>query len=380
MTIHISSNFDAGAIEVIRAERADDIELHIPKDAAADFSQWFYFRLQGARGAPCTIRFANAGQSTYPRGWEDYRVVASYDRQNWFRVPTAFDGSQMTLSHTPEYDSVYYAYFEPYSWERHLALIARVAQSPLARSEHLTATVEGRDLDLLQIGNPDAARKVWVIARQHPGETMAECFVEGLLDALLDSADPLAQTLLQHAVFYIVPNMNPDGSVRGNLRTNAAGANLNREWMTPSLATSPEVFAVRQKIHATGCDLFLDVHGDEALPYVFAAGSEMLDGFDAQQAERQQRFIDHYKLASPDFQDRVGYAAGKYNEDLLKLASKYIGHTFKCVSLTLELPFKDNADRPDAQVGWNGARSARLGRAALLPIRQIVAPEAQPAT
>ena len=28
--------------------------------------------------------------------------------------------------------------------------------------------------------------------------------------------------------------MNPDGSVRGNLRTNAAGANLNREWMTPS--------------------------------------------------------------------------------------------------------------------------------------------------
>jgi murein tripeptide amidase MpaA len=379
MTIHISSNFDAGAIEVIRAERADDIELHIPKDAAADFSQWFYFRLQGARGAPCTIRFANAGQSTYPRGWEDYRVVASYDRQNWFRVPTAFDGSQMTLSHTPEYDSVYYAYFEPYSWERHLALIARVAQSPLARSEHLTATVEGRDLDLLQIGNPDAARKVWVIARQHPGETMAECFVEGLLDALLDSADPLAQTLLQHAVFYIVPNMNPDGSVRGNLRTNAAGVIHSRLRLAPSLATSPEVFAVRQKIHATGCDLFLDVHGDEALPYVFAAGSEMLDGFDAQQAERQQRFIDHYKLASPDFQDRVGYAAGKYNEDLLKLASKYIGHTFKCVSLTLELPFKDNADRPDAQVGWNGARSARLGRAALLPIRQIVAPEAQPA-
>jgi murein tripeptide amidase MpaA len=369
MPIKLSSNFDAGAITVIHAAAPDQIELHIPKDAAADFSQWFYFRLQGARGQACTIRFSNAGETTYPRGWENYRAMASYDRQNWFRVPTAFDGKIMTISHTPEFDSVYYAYFEPYSWERHLALLARAEQSPLVRSEHLTDTLDGRDLNLLQIGNPAAAKKVWVIARQHPGETMAEWFVEGMVDALLDAADPLARTLLQETVFYIVPNMNPDGSVRGNLRTNAAGANLNREWMTPSLTNSPEVFAVRQKIHETGCDLFLDVHGDEVLPYVFVAGCEMLDNFDARQAQQQQRFIDHYKLASPDFQDKFGYSSSKYNESLLKLASKYIGHTFKCVALTLELPFKDNANFPDAEVGWNGARSARLGRAVLLPIQ-----------
>jgi murein tripeptide amidase MpaA len=372
MPIKISSNFDAGAITAIQAGSAENIELHIPKDSAADFSQWFYFRLQGARAQACTIRLSNAGETTYPRGWENYRAVASYDRQNWFRVPTAFDGKVMTISHTPEYDSVYYAYFEPYSWERHLALLARAEQSPLVRSEHLIDTIDGRDLNLLQIGNPAAEKKVWVIARQHPGETMAEWFAEGMIDALLDSADPLARTLLQEAVFYIVPNMNPDGSVRGHLRTNAAGANLNREWMTPSLAVSPEVFAVRQKIHDTGCDLFLDVHGDEALPYVFVAGSEMLENFDAGQAQQQQRFIDHYKLASPDFQDKVGYSSGKYNESLLKLASKYIGHTFKCVALTLELPFKDNANLPDAEVGWNGARSAGLGRAALLPIQACI--------
>jgi murein tripeptide amidase MpaA len=33
--------------------------------------------------------------------------------------------------------------------------------------------------------------------------------------------------------------MNPDGSVRGNLRTNAAGANLNREWLNPTHGTQP---------------------------------------------------------------------------------------------------------------------------------------------
>jgi murein tripeptide amidase MpaA len=225
---------------------------------------------------------------------------------------------------------------------------------------------------MLVVGNPSAAKKVWVIARQHPGETMAEWFVEGMLEALLDQANPIARQVLAHSVFYVVPNMNPDGAMRGNLRTNAAGANLNREWMTPSLESSPEVFLVKNKIHQIGCDLFFDIHGDEALPYVFVAGNEMLEGFTAEQLAQQREFIEHFKQASPDFQDKVGYASSKYSADVLKLASKYISDAFKCVALTLEMPFKDNANLPDAQVGWDGARSARLGQAMLQPILRML--------
>lgn len=368
MPIKISSRFDAGAIDVLRADTAHTIELNLRKDTHADIAQWFYFRLQGARGERCTMRFLNAAEATYPDGWKDYQAVASYDRKTWFRVPTAYDGSVLTISHTPQFDSIYYAYFEPYSWERHLELLGRAQASPLARIEDLGSTIEGRDLNVLVIGNPDARKKVWVIARQHPGETMAEWFAEGMVDALLDPLNPVAQKLLQHAVFYIVPNMNPDGAVNGNLRTNAAGANLNREWMTPSLASSPEVWHVKNKIQETGCDLFLDIHGDEALPYVFVAGSEMLEGFTQQQADEQQAFIAQFMRASEDFQTEFGYSAGKYRAEMLALASKYIGHTYKCVSLTLEMPFKDNARSPDPRVGWNGARSAQLGRDILRPI------------
>ncbi|QAU34896.1 M14-type cytosolic carboxypeptidase [Janthinobacterium sp. 17J80-10] len=372
MPIKISQQFDAGAIDVVRAERADAIELNLRKDSHADFMQWFYFRLQGAEGQNCQIHILNAGQATYPQGWDGYQAVASYDRQQWFRVPTFYDGQSLTICHAPAHDSVYYAYFEPYSWERHLALLGRIDAAPHARVADLGSTVDGRDLNVAVIGDPAAARKVWIIARQHPGESMAEWLVEGLVEALLDGANPLARRLLQHAVFYIVPNMNPDGAVRGNLRTNAAGANLNREWMTPSMEASPEVFLVKNKIHETGCDLFLDIHGDEALPYVFVAGCEMLEDFSARQAAEQQAFIDAFRLASADFQTTVGYEAGKYQADMLKLASKYIGHAFKCVSLTLEMPFKDNAALPDPAVGWNGARSARLGAAMLQPILQHV--------
>ena len=368
MPIKISDRFDAGAIEVVRAEDPQNIELNIRKDSHADFLQWFHFRLQGARGQACTIRLLNAGQATYPHGWSDYRAVASYDREHWFRVPTSFDGRVLTISHIPERDSIYYAYFEPYSWERHLRLLGRVEEAGFGRIVDLGSTVDGRDLNLAVIGNPAAASKVWIIARQHPGEAMAEWLVEGLIESLLDSTNPVGRELLRHAVFYVVPNMNPDGSVRGNLRTNAAGANLNREWMNPSYETSPEVFHVRNKIAEVGCDLFLDIHGDESLPYIFVAGCEMLEGFAEQQVREQQAFIDDFMQASPDFQAVHGYEASRYKEEMLQLASKYIGHTYKCISLTLEMPFKDNANLPDEQVGWNGARSRRLGAAMLQPI------------
>jgi murein tripeptide amidase MpaA len=42
------------------------------------------------------------------------------------------------------------------------------------------------------------------------------------------------------------------------------------------------------------------------------------------------------------------------------------------VALTLEMPFKDNADLPDPTVGWNGAKSALLGTAMLQAILEYL--------
>ncbi|WP_107874171.1 M14-type cytosolic carboxypeptidase [Pseudoduganella sp. UC29_71] len=369
MPIKISHQFDAGAIDVLRADDPSAIDLNIRKDSAADIIQWFYFRVQGAKATPLTMNFLNAGQAAYPDGWKDYQAAASYDRETWFRVPTSYDGKTMTIEHTPEYDSVYYAYFEPYSWERHLALLDNAQLNDYVRMEDLGSTLDGHDMNLLVIGEPEEGKpKVWVIARQHPGETMAEWFVEGMVDALLDVANPFGRQLLQEAVFYVVPNMNPDGSVRGNLRTNAAGANLNREWLNPTMERSPEVFLVLNKMKEVGCDLFLDIHGDEGLPYVFTAGSEALESWSKDDAARQQRFVDDFKIASPDFQDEFGYGESPLTPETLTMGSPHISHAFGCLSLTLEMPFKDNANDPDPVTGWDGARSARLGAAILQPV------------
>lgn len=373
MTVHISSRFDSGAIEVVSAAQADDIHVRIPQDNAAAFAQWFHFRVQGVAGVPCRIVFDNAGQTSYPRGWENYRAVASYDRVTWFRVPTSYDGRVMTVAFTPAHDSVYLAYFEPYSDERHLALVGTAQNSPLARTRSLGRTVDGRDMTLLTVGEPRAGkRNVWVIARQHPGETMAEWFVEGMLRRLLGAGDwagdPLARAVLDEATLHIVPNMNPDGAARGNLRTNAAGANLNREWLEPDPVRSPEVFVVREAIEALGCDMFFDIHGDEALPYVFLAGNDGVETASPELLAREKAFGERFKAASLDFQDKFGYPPGKHGPESLKLASKWVAQRFGCLALTLEMPFKDNANRPDTHTGWNGARSAALGASMLAAI------------
>ncbi|OAM29724.1 Zinc carboxypeptidase [Eikenella corrodens] len=374
----ISSNFDAGAISVIDSADSQNIRLALRGDNAASFSQWFYFRLQGAAYQPCRIRIENAGQSSYPEGWEDYQATASYDRSNWFRVPTHYEDGVLIIEHTPLAGSVYYAYFEPYSHEQHLNLLGDAQGSGLCQIDDLGSTAQGRDINLLTIGHQAASDlKIWIIARQHPGESMAEWFAEGLLSRLLDHQDPTARALLDCATFYIVPNMNPDGAALGNQRTNAAGADLNREWQNPSPERSPEVYAVRQKMHETGVDLFLDIHGEEALPYVFAAGCEGNPSYDARLAALEAAFKTALRQASPDFQDEHGYPKTAPGQANLAIAKSYVGETFGCLSYTLEMPFKDNINLPDDDFGWNGQRSLRLGEAILSAIL-AVCPQLRP--
>ena len=372
--LHISTAFDSGSIDVLSLDDPRDIRLNIRKDNASEFAQWFHFSLQGATGVAVVLKFLNAAQCAYPKGWEGYSVVASHDRQNWFRIDTEYDGQVLTARTTPATQCMYFAYFEPYSWEQHLDLLGSASASPHVTQEHLGLTCQGRDMTLLRVTAADSApplsekKKVWVIARQHPGESMAEWFVEGMLERLLDESDSVSRSLLQQCVFYVIPNMNPDGAVLGNLRTNAVGTNLNREWMDATMERSPEVFLVRRKMLDTGVDLCLDVHGDEGLPYNFVVGSEGTAGYSPRIAELESVFKTAWLANCPDFQDEVNYGVCAPGAANPTLATNWIAQQFGCLAFTIEMPFKDNAKFPDPSVGWNGERSRKLGASVLQPL------------
>ncbi|MBN33841.1 MAG: hypothetical protein CMM46_03520 [Rhodospirillaceae bacterium] len=366
----ISAAYDGGSINVLSAQVPDAVRLALRKDSAADFLQWFNFRLTGVAGTPCVITITNAGDSSYPKGWEGYQAVASDDLRHWFRVTTSYDGKNLVIRHTPTHDSIEFAYFAPYPHARHRELVAAIQARPGVTARILGATVEGREMDLLEIGS--GPLNLWFIGRQHPGETQASWWMEGFLRRLTDPDDALARSLRERATFNVVPHMNPDGGVLGNLRTNAAGANLNREWQEPSAERSPEVFHVRARMEQTGVDFLLDVHGDEGLPYNFIAGPQGISGYDLRFLDLSDRFCASYQHVNPDFQTEHGYPPVAVGKADLRICTKYVASTFQCLAMTLEQPFKDSAITPEPVAGWSPGRCAHLGASVLDALAAVI--------
>ena len=362
----ISSRFDAGNIECIDASDAGNIQLRIQADNQSDFYQWFYFRAANVKNIACQYLIENADEAAYVAGWKGYRAVASYDREYWFRVDTSFDGKRLVIEHTSEQDQVYFAYFAPYSMERHADLIAFGQESDRCQVEILGHTLDGQAIDCLRFGEPERTKKIlWIVARQHPGETMAEWWMEGLINRLVDDSDPVVGSILQKSFIYLVPNMNPDGSRRGHLRTNAAGINLNREWHAPSLEKSPEVYYVLEKMKSTGLDFGLDVHGDEALPYNFLAGTEGIPGWSESRQGKLDLFKNTLAGLNPDFQTAHGYPVNKAGSANMSYCSNALAEHFNAPVMTLEMPFKDADDTPDSAQGWSPERCRKLASSCL---------------
>ena len=192
------------------------------------------------------------------------------------------------------------------------------------------------------------------------------------LERLLDPYDSVSKILLEDAIFYVVPNMNIDGAIAGNLRSNASGANLNREWHRPSKKISPEVYCVRKKMDETGIHLMLDIHGDEELPYNFIVAAEGVPNYNEYLATMETKFIAHWMAISPDFQNTHKYPLDKFGAANLTLCSNYIAHRYGCLALTIEMPFKDNADAPDKKYGWSDVRSNLLGASVLNPVLYVL--------
>src|SRR3546814_19569740 len=65
---------------------------------------------------------------------------------------------------------------------------------------------------------------------------------------------------------------------------------------------------------------------------------------------------------TPDFQTAIGYPAAPPGRANLSMSTAQLAPRYGAVSMTLEMPFKDNADLPDPHFGWYPARSMPLAR------------------
>jgi murein tripeptide amidase MpaA len=422
--VSISDAYDGGNIQVVEKQANDADEnnnnkvlLNIKPDPYTELekkhhSQYFSFRStvsttddESSSSLPSddddsstndnVVEYVidNAGDASYAEAWDESTVFYSTsisDPLSWKRkTDTRYQDGKLswTHSHSGSSSSVYFCYFPPYSYARHLDLIEQCYQQSdiAAHVESLGQTLDGAELECVRVGTGSTI--AWVIHRQHPGEHMAEYYAEGLLTRLLGlqksngdvvvDDDLVVSQLLQKYTFYIVPSMNPDGGTRGHLRTNACGANLNREWASspdyeaPTMERSPEVHAVLEKMKQTGVDVFLDIHGDELIPYNFLA-QPSVPNWGPRLQSLHGAFLAAYSRTTSAMQQNYAYEPSDYVDgDVLNIASDQVAFQFDCLSITLEMPFKDCLSNPDPELGWSPSRASALGASVLEPLLYI---------
>ena len=401
ISISISDSFDGGNIKFIRQrpnendpDNVIDIVVHIKPDNYTELEkighmQYFAFRvaISGLEGCQkINYIIENAEAVSYPEAWSGTTVCYSSnveDPDSWLRNQDTFymDGKLSWEHEHSKNGSIYFSYFPPFSYSRHLNLVSKCAE--YANAITLGKTLDGREIDCITVGEGDLT--CWIIHRQHPGETMAEHYAEGLLTRLLGldtqgKVDEQVTRILKLYNFYIVPCMCLDGAVRGHLRTNGAGANLNREWATkrfyeaPTLERSPEVYHVLKKMDEVGVDMFLDVHGDEELPYNFTNGANFVPKWGKRMESLHGAFTAAYMRENSDMQQKIGYPPPDSASEVLEymnVATNQVANRFDCLGITLEMPFKDCLSNSDPERGWTPARSRKLGASVLGSLEYI---------
>lgn len=75
---------------------------------------------------------------------------------------------------------------------------------------------------------------------------MASWLLEGIINFLTDTEDLRAIVLRKYFVFKIIPILNPDGVSNGYYRFDSNGYNLNRHYINPDPAITPEIYAVKR--------------------------------------------------------------------------------------------------------------------------------------
>lgn len=365
--MRIASDFEGGKIECTKVERIDDLRciarLNILTDTLkrqgatpTNFRQSFLFDVcDRLPNETVELVFENAGACTWPDAWgAPYGVFASRGDAHE-RLTTTFDKKVMRVTFGGEDPApVRISSTPPYETARLAALYDLVRQNPLGKVELVGRSFLDRRVEVIHLGGKSDAPHLWILAQQHPGEAMAGWFAEGLVERWLARKEaPDGPNL------HVVARMNPDGVALGNHRTSGAGIDLNRQWGNPA-KEAPEVIAVRDAMKATGVHFFLDVHGEERMPYVFAQPADRTPSRHAGAVAAEHAFEALLLKKTPEYQTEHRYPTVNRTEPFMPIASTYVGHTYGCGALTLEMPFADNALLPQPH-GWSPARSKAFG-------------------
>ncbi|HKS38124.1 MAG TPA: M14 family zinc carboxypeptidase [Verrucomicrobiae bacterium] len=224
-----------------------DHERSSPNRAAGHI----HFQLHAKPGARLTLEFKNLDNVWNGVAGSVARelkaVVVSEDGRAWKPVPLeSLPENRVRLNVEMPGPRLYVARVEPYRLSDLDRFLAGIRTNRLVQVTAIGRTAQGRELEMIRVGNPEAPFRVFLRARAHAWEPGGNWVVEGLVHRLLkDDAD--ADKFLGRYCVYVLPMANKDGVALGRTRFNLQGKDLNRNWDKPADPQfAPENFALEK--------------------------------------------------------------------------------------------------------------------------------------
>lgn len=245
MQISWNRDFPSGAAENVYSKSDGAIAFSIPKEPGGGEYLWFHFEVTGVKSPDTEFVLENAAGAHQTGGrWQITRPVFSADGKTWVRaVETRYSrepgitqifASPVFRFRSPiSAETLRVAYCYPYTSEDLGNFLDQLKTEPDIISSSLGQSEEGRSIVQVDIEprpnkSGENVPEIWVICREHPGETPASFVCEGMMDALLNH--PAGQRLRDAFAFTFVPILNVDGVQHGYYYHNARGVNLARDW------------------------------------------------------------------------------------------------------------------------------------------------------
>ncbi len=273
----------------------------------------FHFRLHAKPGSVLTLEFKNLDNVYNGRPGSvanELKVaVVSSDGREWRPVPLErLPGDRVRMTVTMPGPELYVARVEPYRLSDLEKWLASIRPNPKIRITTIGNTAEGRSLEVVRVGHPEAPYRVFLRARAHAWEPGGNWVVQGLVNRLLKDDAEASKDINMYCV-YVMPMANKDGVARAKTRFNSRGKDLNREWDRPSdPVLAPENHALESWLEGMikqgqAPQLALELHND---------GNGLLH-FSRPGVARLGRYLDRMKTLEALLRKHTWFTEGSTN-------------------------------------------------------------------
>ncbi len=241
---------------------SDDV-IVIEQDTRDTIQWWFYwnFCAENMQGKTITFKFANKNVIS------DCGPCTSVDRVNWEWCGTeCCNGrSEFTFSFDENDNKRYFAFSIPYQLDDYNTFINKYPESQIQRS-FIGKSEKGRDIPLMQFGNPKSGKNVYFTCRHHACESPAAYVLEGVVEQIVKNS-PM---LMENFYFHVFPFADLDGVECGDQGKYRIPHDHNRDYSDYPCWSFTR--CVQSHVKEYPPIAFMDYHS----PYIYGERHEMM--------------------------------------------------------------------------------------------------------